>query len=67
MSRLLKEREVAERIGMSVHWLRRKRVVGGGIPFIKMGDGGGRGPVRYDEEDVETFKRSCVRTSTSQG
>lgn len=62
--RLLKEREVAEQIGMSVHWLRRKRITGGGIPFLKLGEG--KSAVRYEEEAVEAFKRSHVRTSTSQ-
>ncbi len=62
--KLLNEKEVAEQIGMSVHWLRRKRITGGGIPFLKMSDGA-KGGVRYETEAVETFKRSRVKTSTS--
>jgi hypothetical protein len=62
--KLLREKEVAERTGMSVFWLRQKRITGGGIPFIKMGDGA-KGAVRYEEEAVESFKRSRTRTSTS--
>jgi len=62
-ARLLNEKEVAEQIGMSVHWLRRKRITGGGIPFLKMAEG--KGAVRYDQESVEEFKRGKVRRSTS--
>jgi len=61
-NKLLNEKEVAEQIGMSVHWMRRKRLTGGGIPFLKMSD---HGAVRYEEEAVEAYKRSRVRTSTS--
>jgi len=64
MTKLLNEKEVAERLGMSVYWMRHKRLTGGGIPFIKMGDGA-KGGVRYEEEAVEAYKRSRVRTSTS--
>lgn len=63
-NKLLKEKEVAEMIGMSVHWLRRMRIVGGGIPFIKMSDSA-KGGIRYEDAAVEAFKRSRVRTSTS--
>lgn len=58
---LLHEGEVAAMIGLSVHWLRRKRWAGGGIPFIKF-DGGA---VRYRKRDVEAFTNSRVRSSTS--
>ncbi|MBU5635487.1 helix-turn-helix domain-containing protein [Geomonas sp. Red69] len=63
MQRLLNEKEVAEQIGVSVHWLRRKRVTGGGIPFIKLSDG--KGAVRYEQEAVEAFAQGRVRRSTS--
>lgn len=63
MQRLLNEKEVAEQIGVSVHWLRKKRITGGGIPFIKLSDG--KGAVRYDQEAVEVFMRGRVRRSTS--
>lgn len=62
MSSLLTEKEVSKLIGMSVHWLRRKRWSGGGIPFCKLGE---RGAVRYRPEDVETFIAGRVRKSTS--
>lgn len=64
--RLLNEKEVAELLGVSVHLLRRQRVVGGGIPFVKIGSGGHRSGVRYEENAVEEFVRSRVKTSTSQ-
>ena len=60
-TKLLNEKEVAEQIGMSVHWMRRKRLTGGGIPFLKMSDGGA---VRYEEEAVEAYKLSRRREST---
>lgn len=65
MSVLLRESEVAVLIGLSVHWLRRKRWSGGGIPFIKLSDGTG-GAVRYRKEDAEKFIESRVRSNTSQ-
>ncbi len=64
MSELLKEMEVAKLIGLSVHWLRRKRWGGGGIPYIKISEGLG-GAVRYRREDVEAFISSKMRKSTS--
>jgi hypothetical protein len=62
MSDLLKEQEVASLTGMSVHWLRRKRWEGGGIPYIKLSD---HGAVRYQREQVAQFIESRVRISTS--
>lgn len=64
MSTLLKESEVAEIIGMSVHWLRRKRWAGGGIQFVKIGEGKGGG-IRYRQEDVQSFLADRIRRSTS--
>lgn len=63
-SPLLDEHQTAALTGMSVHWLRRKRWAGGGIPFIKIGEGT-KGAVRYRREDVEQFIASRVRRSTS--
>lgn len=59
MDKILKEKKVAEQIGMSVHWLRRMRWRGGGIPFVKVG-----GCVRYRQEDVSRYINSKVRNST---
>jgi len=63
MSNLINEKAVAEKIGLSVHWLRRKRWSGGGIPFCKVGDGGA---VRYRVEDVEAYINSRMVKSTSE-
>lgn len=62
MPRLMTERETAAMVGMSVHWLRRKRWEGGGIPFIKMSAGGA---VRYSEEIVLHYIETHCRISTS--
>jgi len=59
---LITEKEVAQLIGLSVHWLRRKRWSGGGIPYIKIGE---HGAVRYRPEDVDAFVSDRVRKSTS--
>lgn len=61
MPRLMTEKETAVMVGMSVHWLRRKRWEGGGIPFIKMTDGGA---VRYSEDIVERYLATHLRSST---
>ena len=61
---LLTEQEVAHMINLSVHWLRRKRWSGGGIPYLKMSDGPG-GAVRYRLEDVVAYNNSRIKRSTS--
>ncbi|HBA87623.1 MAG TPA: DNA-binding protein [Geobacter sp.] len=61
---LLNEQETATRIGMSVHWLRRARWAGGGIPFVKMGSGP-KAAVRYRPEDADAYVSARVRRSTS--
>ncbi len=67
MGRKLKEKEVAQIIGMSIFWLRSKRIKGGEgtIPYLKMGDGK-KSAVLYDEDAVEAFMQSRVRRSTSE-
>lgn len=64
MTKLLKESEVADLIGVSVHLLRRQRQEGGGIPFVRVGRGA-RGAVRYRPSDVEGYVSSRIRKSTS--
>ena len=61
MPKLMTEKETAVMVGMSVHWLRRKRWEGGGIPYIKMAD---RGAVRYSEDVVQKYLNERFRTST---
>jgi hypothetical protein len=60
MNPLLNEKEVARLIGLSVHWLRRMRFVGGGIVYIKF-----NGAVRHRLEDVEEYIAGHVLKSTS--
>lgn len=55
------EKEVAERLSMSVKWLQKMRVVGGGIPFVKIG-----GSVRYAASDIMEFESIARRASTSE-
>lgn len=62
MRKLMTEGETAVMVGMSVHWLRKKRWEGGGIPFIKMTEGGA---VRYSEESVIQYLEAHFRKSTS--
>ena len=63
MSNLINEKLAAEKIGLSVHWLRRKRWSGGGIPFIKVADGGA---VRYRVADIDAYVDARLRKSTSE-
>ena len=60
MAELLREQEVAELLGMSIHWLQRKRWEGGGIPFVKL-----PGAVRYRRKDVDEYINCRIRRSTS--
>jgi hypothetical protein len=62
MHKLMTEKETAAMVGMSVHWLRRKRWEGGGIPFVKLSE---RGAVRYAEETVTQYIDEHFRISTS--
>jgi hypothetical protein len=62
MPKLMKEKETAAMVGMSVHWLRKKRWEGGGIPFVKLSE---RGAVRYSEETVLQYIDTHFRISTS--
>jgi hypothetical protein len=62
MHKLMTEKETAVMVGMSVHWLRRKRWEGGGIPFVKLSE---RGAVRYAEETVAQYIDAHFRISTS--
>lgn len=62
--KLLTEKDVASQIGMSVWWLRQKRVAGGGIPYLKMGDSEKSG-VRYEQDAIDAYIRSRTRRSSS--
>lgn len=60
---LLTEHEVSALIRKSVHWLRRSRWSGDGIPYRKLGHS-----VRYAESDVLNWiEQHTLQTSTSSG
>jgi len=50
IDRLLDDREVAEIIGRARSSLQKDRLVGGGIPFVRIGR-----LVRYRQSDVNAF------------
>ena len=60
---LVNETEATAILGLSVKTLRRWRVVGRGIRYIKLGKGGA---VRYDPADLVAFIEAGRRTSTSE-
>ncbi len=59
-SRLMKEREAAEILGVEVSTLRRWRWAGRGPVFCKI-----EFAVRYDPEDIATYIAANRRKSTS--
>lgn len=60
MSGLLKEKEAAEILGVSVYKLRYDRWKGGGVPYVKLA-----AAVRYRPEDLNAYISSRIRKSTS--
>lgn len=58
---LLTEQEVAEFLKISVHKLRRDRSIGGGIPYIKIGN-----IVRYTWESLQNYISGNIYQNTSQ-
>ena len=54
------ECELAERLNMSVKWVRKMRDIGGGVPFHKFGS-----RVRYSITDILEFEANSRRSSTS--
>ena len=58
---LLTTAEVAERLRVSTSFLAKARVAGQGPRFIKIGRS-----CRYRVSDLETYERSCARTSTTE-
>lgn len=57
----LTESETAERLNMSVKWLRKRRLTGEAPPYAKFG-----AAVRYAVCDIERFEAMSMRQSTSQ-
>ena len=56
MPQLLTTKQLCERWQITQDTLRQWRVSETGPAYIKLGDGRGA-PVRYKQEDVETFER----------
>lgn len=54
------EQELSDYLSVSVKWLRKMRLEGGGIPYCKFGSS-----VRYAIQRVHEYEAECVRTSTS--
>jgi predicted DNA-binding transcriptional regulator AlpA len=61
MERLWDEDETSAAIGWTVSTLQKKRVSGGGPPFVKLGRS-----VRYRPSDVAAYVDKRVVSSTSQ-
>jgi len=55
------EHQVSEITNMSLAWLRKKRITGGGIPFSKMGR-----TVKYRLSDVQEYMEQRMVRSTSE-
>jgi excisionase family DNA binding protein len=60
MKAYLTEKELAERLSVSVKWLQKMRLAGGGIPYCKFGSA-----VRYPLDQVIAFEEASLRASTS--
>jgi hypothetical protein len=54
------EAETAAYLRMSQKWLQKKRLCGGGIPYLKIGSA-----IRYRMSDIEEFELKSLRNSTS--
>ena len=59
-SRMLPTSEAAKMLGVSESWLEKKRVTGGGVPFIRLGR-----RIVYDPHDLIKWARMHRFTSTS--
>jgi len=59
--RLIDEKALAIRWGVSTRTLQNKRVAGNGIPFLKISSS-----VRYRMSDVIAFENAAIRLSTSE-
>ena len=59
--RLLSVREAADYLGVSVSWLNKQRLIGGFVPYVKIGR-----RVGYDLADLYVAIQKAKRSSTSQ-
>lgn len=62
VGRLLKQGEVAARLGLSKAWMERSRWLGNGPRYVKFGSA-----VRYRSQDVEEYLTERLTSSTSTG
>jgi predicted DNA-binding transcriptional regulator AlpA len=62
MAPLLKQREAALRLTLSVRSMERLRVLGGGPKFVRLS----RGRIAYREEDLAEWIAKRVVSSTSE-
>lgn len=60
---LLTTKQAAQFLGVSAAFLERDRWAGARVPYIQLGTRS----IRYRLEDLESFIKSRVRHSTSQG
>ena len=49
--RLLKDVEAAEKLGVKVQTLRNWRMMGTGVPYVRVGDRS----IRYSEDDLKAY------------
>ena len=56
----LTERELAQRWKQSPRTLQNQRLIGGGVPYVKLG-----ASVRYRLDAIEAYERSRLHESTS--
>ena len=61
MKRILRTPKAAEYLGISESWLEKKRLEGGGPPYIKLG----HRAVGYDIDDLDRWLESRRVASTS--
>ena len=61
MNKLLTEEQVAEQLSITTNTLRKRRWLGKGPAFIKIG-----AAVRYEADTLATFIKSNIKTSTSE-
>jgi predicted DNA-binding transcriptional regulator AlpA len=60
--KLLTVREAAVYLGVSVSWLNKQRLVGGFVPYVKIG----LRRVGYDVADLDAATQQAKRCSTSE-
>jgi hypothetical protein len=60
MKRLLSEKEAAERVKLSPKYLKKRRHLGGGPPYLKLDR-----VVRYDPDLLDAWLAERIRLSTS--